>query len=367
MNKTVWQYAFVYVSVIVGAGYTSGQEILQFFTGYGMAGIAGTVLAGLMFIVLGALIGRISARLGVASHKELLSHVLGRNVGGAVDLILTFFLFGVGVIMVAGTGSVLQQRYGFEAWQGATLMAVLVALTLCLNMRRIVDLISAVTPLLVLSIVILAVYSLQTMDASYEQLAVIAAQQETVSEYWWMSSLLYASFAICMGVPMLAAVAGRDRNVKNMVKGGMLGGLALGVLILVMNLSLFGNMNHIQGAEIPTIQMLAGISPWISTLFVMTLVCMIYSSAVSMFFSCCVRFAEPNTKQFRQLSVFVTFAGLGCSFIGFTKLVGTVYPLLGYVGFVIILGLLYYGVTHAGDRSKQSVQLYANQLYKKTY
>ena len=35
--------AGVYVGTIIGAGYASGQEILQFFTGYGWWGIVGTV------------------------------------------------------------------------------------------------------------------------------------------------------------------------------------------------------------------------------------------------------------------------------------------------------------------------------------
>ncbi len=37
-------YAGVYVGAVIGAGYASGQEVLQFFAGYGLVGIIGAIL-----------------------------------------------------------------------------------------------------------------------------------------------------------------------------------------------------------------------------------------------------------------------------------------------------------------------------------
>lgn len=264
--------------------------------------------------------------------------------------------------MVAGTGSLLNQRYGIEVWQGATFMAALVAITLCLNMRRIVEVIAAATPVLVLSVVILSTYALMTADANMDTLRLMATMQSTVSQHWLVAALLYASFSVAMGFPLLAAVAGRNGNARSMVLGGLLGGLGLGGLIFIMNISLFSNLNQIQGAEVPTLSMMLGINPWLSTLFVVTLICMIYSSAVSMFLSCCVRFAEPGTQGFRFLSVALTVAGLLCSFVGFSALIGTVYPLLGYVGLTLILSTFYYSYRHARQSKQITIQAYASSL-----
>lgn len=49
MNKQSIQIALAYMSVVIGGGFASGQEVLQFFTGYGLIGIAGTLVSGLMF------------------------------------------------------------------------------------------------------------------------------------------------------------------------------------------------------------------------------------------------------------------------------------------------------------------------------
>lgn len=55
MNKQSIQIALAYMSVVIGGGFASGQEVLQFFTGYGLIGIAGTLVSGLLFAFLDGL------------------------------------------------------------------------------------------------------------------------------------------------------------------------------------------------------------------------------------------------------------------------------------------------------------------------
>ena len=61
MNKQSIQIALAYMSVVIGGGFASGQEVLQFFTGYGLVGIVGTLVSGLMFAFLGMQIARMSS------------------------------------------------------------------------------------------------------------------------------------------------------------------------------------------------------------------------------------------------------------------------------------------------------------------
>ena len=50
--KEISKIAGAFVGVIVGAGFASGQEILQFFTSFGVYGLIGCVVAGLTFVFL---------------------------------------------------------------------------------------------------------------------------------------------------------------------------------------------------------------------------------------------------------------------------------------------------------------------------
>lgn len=123
------------------------------------------------------------------------------------------------------------------------------------------------------------------------------------------------------------------------------------MLILLLNLSLFFNLNQLQGAEMPTLSLANSLNPVFGSLMMVSVLCMIYSTAVGMFFAFSARFAEPGTRKFGLISLIACFAGLGLSFVGFTTLVGTVYPLLGYLGLALIIAVV---VNWYRNRGKQS-------------
>lgn len=340
MNKQSIQIALAYMSVVIGGGFASGQEVLQFFTGYGLIGVLGTLISGVLFAFLGMQIARMSSKMQANSHKEVLYRLFGSRLGLAVDLVLSFFLFGVGVVMLAGSGSIFNQAYSMHPLFGGVLMTVLVVITLCLNVQRIINLISVVMPFLLAMVLLITTYSIFNYNASVETLdATARANNETVSSNWFVGALLYASFNIAVGFPMLAVIGGLSKQPKAAALGGVLGGLGLGALILLLNIGLFANINQLQGIEMPTLALAGRISPVLTMVMSVALICMIYSTAVGMFFAFSARFAKPETVRFKWVSAVSVAIGLGLSLAGFSKLVGTVYPLLGYVGFALILAI----------------------------
>ncbi|NLY67966.1 MAG: hypothetical protein GX069_10455, partial [Tissierellia bacterium] len=55
MNKNWIKIASVYIGTVIGAGFASGREILEFFGVYGIKGIFGIIVSGLLFSILGSL------------------------------------------------------------------------------------------------------------------------------------------------------------------------------------------------------------------------------------------------------------------------------------------------------------------------
>ncbi|NLY57512.1 MAG: hypothetical protein GX071_03195, partial [Gammaproteobacteria bacterium] len=220
MNKYSLQIALAYMSVVIGGGFASGNEVLQFFTGYGLAGIAGSVVAAVLFAFLGMQIARISSVMQAGSHKQVLYILFGEKAGFVVDVILSFFLYGVGVVMLAGAGSTLLQQFGLAPLFGSVLMTVLVVATLCLNVKGIVNLISAVMPFLLVMVVSITVYSIYTSTGTQAELTQVAEDIPVITflgaevPNWALSGLLYASFNIAVGFPMLAVIGGLTKQPK---------------------------------------------------------------------------------------------------------------------------------------------------------
>ncbi len=124
-----------------------------------------------------------------------------------------------------------------------------------------------------------------------------------------------------------------------------------GALIFLLNIGLFFNIEQIQNAQMPTVLLAKGVGSWIGVLMMISVFCMIYSTGVGMFFAFTARFAMPNTKKFRLIGLASCLVGLLLSFAGFTKLVGTVYPLLGYLGLALIAAVLVYWLRNRGKPS----------------
>src|SRR5690606_2566678 len=240
---------------------------------------------------------------------------------------------------------------------------VLTVGTLCLNVKRIIDLVSAATPFLLIMVLAITAYSLFTANANLDELLILAEQQETVAPHWSLGALLYASFNIAVGFPMLAVISGRTTDNKTTTLGGIIGGVGLGLLIMLINIALLYNLNQLQGADLPTLALATRLSPLAGILMTISITCMIYSTSVGMFFAFSARFAKPETNRFRVTSVVSGLLALTLSLVGFTKLVGTVYPLLGYLGILLIaaIGLNWYRMRRNNRQGVVSTPAFDNR------
>src|SRR5690625_2163423 len=121
---------------------------------------------------------KLGSRLKAESHKTAIYEISGRYLGVVVDAVIVFTLFGVGVVMIAGAGSTLNQQFGFSPFIGSLIMMLLVMLTMMLKVDKVVAVIGSITPFLILALIIISVYSIFTLDMPFSELNPIAQQQE---------------------------------------------------------------------------------------------------------------------------------------------------------------------------------------------
>ncbi|WP_341300736.1 hypothetical protein MHB44_21035 [Lysinibacillus sp. FSL H8-0500] len=336
MKKSL-QIGGAYVGIIVGAGFASGQEIILYFTSFGLKGVYGALLAAFGFSLVGMCIAQVSSRLRTTSHKDLIYQISGNFMGFLLDLLLSIFLFGVAVIMFAGAGATLQQMFGLPVWLGSICMVVLTVATVMLNVKSIINIIALATPYLLTIVSIIAIYAIATMDLTFVEQAVIAQQTQISTNSWWLTALLYMAFNIGVSFSLLTVMCGAVRNEKVAGIGGVIGGILLGALILLIHLSLLAKMNIVIGLDIPMLALANEIHPIVGLLMTLSLLGMIYNTAVGMLYSFIVRFIEPSRSNFKRAAIFLGGLGFLASLVGFTTLVSRLYAVMGYVGLVLII------------------------------
>jgi uncharacterized membrane protein YkvI len=105
----------------------------------------------------------------------------------------------------------------------------------CLDAQKVMVAIGAITPLLILVASAIALYAVFTRDQSFAALDQLASQQQAGTRHWLLGAFLYVSYNIVAGAPILAILGGSASSRRSAVVGGLLGGAALGGLMLVMS------------------------------------------------------------------------------------------------------------------------------------
>lgn len=341
MNNTL-RVAGAYIGAIIGAGYASGQEILQFFGSYGWIGIIGTIITIIIYPLLGYYIVLLGEKLNVKSHKRVIYAICGKYLGSIIDILLAFFLFGVGVIMIAGSGSLFSQYFGISPIYGYIILTIFMILALILNLNKIVTIISWITPYAFILIIILTIFSIFISDASISELDRIASSQLSASPNWLLSAFLHPSFNVSVAFAILAMIGATESDKKSARRGAIVGGISLGIISLIINIGVYANIDKLKDTDLPLLKLASDMSPIIGTLMAIALFGMIFSTGLPCFYTFTARFVTADTKKFKMTGPVIIIIGFILSFAGFTGLVNTVYPALGYMGFIIFISMFIY-------------------------
>ncbi|MBN8235267.1 hypothetical protein JF544_08385 [Halobacillus kuroshimensis] len=353
----IFKIASAFIGIIVGAGFASGQEVLLYFTSFGNMGTAGAVLATAFFAYMGMMLTRLGTRMKADSHKEAVHRVSGwRWLGWVVDAVIIFTLFGVGVVMIAGAGSIPSQQFGIPAITGVIFMCVIVTAALLLNVDKVVKIIGSITPFLILTVVVISIYSVMSMDKSFAVLEATALKQPSDFSYWFISAMNYVSFNIAVGASMALLMGGNETDEKTSALGGLFGGLGLGLMIVLSHLAIFSRVDSIAGYDMPLLALVDELSPVLGAFYSIVLFGMVFNTAVSMFFSFAARFTTLGTARHKKFVLMTIAAAFGLSFLGFTDLVSLFYPLIGNMGLFLIAALLVAPFRFRAEEKKNSKQ-----------
>ncbi|KRV81799.1 hypothetical protein [Pseudomonas citronellolis] len=337
--KTSLKLGGAFIGLVVGVGFASGQEILQFFGSFGIMGLIGALLALALFAFLVMNLYQIGSRLQTQSHKEAMEYICGRHLGRVVDLMLTFFLFGTVVVMLAGASSSFEQQLGIGHSIGGVVLGVLTIITVCLGLKRVITLMSLITPVLMLIVAIIAVYALSHVEKPLAELEQIALAMPHPAPNWLLSAFLYVSYNIAATAAVLVVMGGSVANLRQAGLGGLLGGAGVGLLILVMALVMLVQIDVIAGSAIPTLLLSNNIAPWFGDVMLALLLVKLYCTTTGLTYALVARCAAYGLP-FRLCTVAAVILAFVGSQFGFVKLVGMVYPAMGYLGFVLMLAIV---------------------------
>lgn len=326
-----------FVGLIVGAGFASGQEVLQYFVAFGNFGIVGAILAAGVMMLSGMAAVQLGSYFLAGDHSAVLNRIAHPLLARALDIGVLVTLFSTGMVMFAGAGSNLNQQFGLPLWVGAVLMLVLVVLSGLLNVDRVTQVIGAITPLIIVFLLIAIAWALTSTTTPAHLLDEATAAVSTTLPHWAVSAVNYVGFNLMVGVSMAIIIGGSQFDPRSAGWGGLLGGVVYGLLLVGSAVALYLSAGRIGGDDMPMLSLVNEIHPVLGVLMSVVIYGMIFNTAVGMFYAFARRLTARHPRRFWPVLVVSCLVGFVLSFAGFRNLVAYVYPVLGYVGAVLIV------------------------------
>ena len=339
MSKQYLSVAFAYVGVVIGAGLASGQDLLQYFLSFGAKGLIGIAVLGVLNIVFGVVALQLGSYYRSGHHDEVFERIAPPLVRRIIDVVLVFSGIAMGVVMLSGAGANLEQQFGISAWAGSAICAVLVAVTAFLDFDRIMKVIGVFTPMIIVAISILTIYSLARPHPGITELNAAAQNVTPALPNLWLSTINYFALCVVNGIAMAFVLGGSVLRIDVARKAGSLGGALIALVIAADAVTLFLNMDRIWDVGVPTLEIARRIHPAFALLYTLIIFALIYNTVFSLFYSTARRFSGGSDQRMRVILTGVTATGYANSLMGFKKLVGGMYPIIGYLGIALLVVL----------------------------
>lgn len=342
MSTKYLSVAFAYVGVIIGAGLASGQDLLQYFLSFGSIGFVGIVGVGLLNVLFGGIALQLGSYYRSDNHDEVFERIAHPALRRVIDVVLVFSGFAMGFVMLAGAGANLEQQFGMPAWAGSALCAVLVVLAAFLDFDRIMKVIGVFTPMIVLAITVLTVYALARPHPGLAELDAIASRVPPALPNLWLSTINYFALCVVGGIAMAFVLGGSVLRIGEARRAGRVGGIIIALVVGADALALYLNLDRVWDVNVPALEIARSIHPAFAFAYTLIIFALIYNTVFSLFYSTARRFSGGSTTRMRLVLVGVVALGYAASFMGFKKLVGAMYPIIGYLG-IALLGVLVFG------------------------
>lgn len=335
--KTNWgasfQIAAVYVGTVVGAGFATGKEIVEFFSRFGFIGLIGILMSGYIFIFLGSKLMRIAARIDAKSYQELNDYLFGKVFGTVINGLMLIMLLGVCAVMLSGAGAVFDEQLGLTKSVGVIFTIILSIITMIIGIKGLFAVNVIVVPMMITFSFILLYFSIQ-LPFFMENILFIPYAADGWKAV--VSPFSYAAFNLMLAQAVLVPVASDIKDDQTIKWGGIIGGSALTIILISSHLTLV-MVSNIEAYEIPMASIMRSLASSFYWVFVFVIYGEIFTSVIGNVFG-----VERQVKQYIKIPtilivlIIFTISYFG-SFIEYGTLLSYLYPLFGYISLTFII------------------------------
>ena len=303
-----------FIAFAIGSGFSTGQEIMQFFAAYGTE----IFLCAVVFFIGNLYMNYNFLEAGRKGQFEKGSQVFnyfgGKYIGLFFDWFSVIFSFASYFVMIAGAGATLQQQFGIQPAIGAVIIAALAGLTVMLGLNKLVDIIGKIGPAIIVLCLLAGLVGIINGNLSFPEAEVLIP-----------------------GSPFLAAIGKEEENPKDAQYGTIMGVLVLTLAVLIVGSALIKNIDLVGASQIPLLLILQQSSPFLATIFSVVIFAGIYTTACPLLWTPVNRVAREGTNTYKIAAIVLAAAGCIIGLVApYAAIVNFIYAVNGKVGFLLV-------------------------------
>ncbi|HYE82064.1 MAG TPA: M15 family metallopeptidase [Clostridia bacterium] len=346
----------VFIGTVVGAGFATGQEIMQFFTCFGKIGMVTLILSGMLFYIIAAAVMKTAVSYSTYNYKDFIYHVAGNKTGFVFDILVTVFLFIGTSIMFSGSGALFQESLGLSRIWGIVIMALLTLVVILQALTGILRINSIIVP--VLFTVIVAVLAATVFNCDIGSIGLKLSGNYDGSFFKpLVFFLFYCCYNTFLSIGVLTAIPEKIKNISVLKAGVFFGAMGLMLLSLMLNISLTLKSPQVFEYSIPMGYITAGLGNVVKSVVNLCVWCEIFSTAVSNTFSIAKRLSGNKHLTYPCTCFITVISCLPLAFMEFKGLISFFYPLFGALSMFIIFRLLFISYRLEGRKKRTSYLL----------
>ncbi|WP_156290682.1 YkvI family membrane protein [Oceanobacillus salinisoli] len=340
--KQVIFFSGAFIAFLIGSGFATGQEIMQYFVAYGFMGIVGAIVVFLLFLYVGISFITTGYERKFPKPNDIYTYYCGKTIGKFFDYFSILFIYLSFIVMIGGAGATLNQQYDLPVLIGSIGLAVLAGVTVMFGLIKIIDVIGKVGPVICVMAILLGISAIIMNPSGLGKAAQIIPNLDllSASSNWIFAAGSYVGFCMLWLAAFMSTMGATAVNKKTASFGAIFGALGFSAGVIVMALGLMVNVEQVEGSLVPTLILAGNIHPGIAVIFALTVVAGIYTTSVPLLWTVSSRIADEKSSKFKSATIILAIIGTFVALnIPFDRLVNIVYVINGYVG-ILLLALM---------------------------
>ena len=329
--KKIFEISFVYIGLVIGAGFASGREIMEYFNNSSHTDPSGIILASFLFTIISYIIMHHSNRFGAENFDAFIDCTSGR-LAPAIKAFMLLYMFCGLFVMMSGSGALFHSALNIPRGYGIFALAILCFIIFSFDIKGLIAVNTVMVPIMIIGLTALCISS-----ALSDTAPVFSLFDDRLRRNPLLSAICYASYNTVTAGAVLVPLA-RHTDKKTLAKSAAISSSVLGFLIFTVWLVQSIYYNNIYNSEMPLFELAIKQGKIWETAYTAILFMALCTTAVSHGFGILSKFTF-KTKTDRCLAAALLCAlAIPFAKIGFSDLVAYLYSAFG------VLGLLWLGI-----------------------